>query len=139
MDPAQHPNWMRAVITCIHGGDRLGAVWSTNWCDSSALAHTLAHAEQPLWSLLLQCCSPLGRSYHRWDGEESTLRRTRTSSDMTSRASAPAPCDPKVVTATEHRNSPSSHQSDSCQHTLGEYVTHVHFRSSSPTKDTRHI
>ena len=33
---------------------------------------------------------------------------------------------------------PTSHQGDSCQHTLGEGVTHAHVRSSSPTKATGH-
>ena len=55
-----------------------------------------------------------------------------------------------VRMATEHRrspgspltgsshaiSSPTSHQGDSCQCTLAKYMTHAHFRSSSPTKGT---
>ena len=99
----------------------------------------LAHAKQSLQPLLLQCHSSLGWSCHWWEWEKSTPRGNRTSSDMTPRISVLASwnCN-KLVIATYHRSSPSSHQSDSYRNLLGESVAHTHFRSNSPTKDIRH-
>ena len=148
------------AVTGIHGGSRSGEVWSYDWCAKTIPAFAPAHNTSPFWPLLLWCCSSQGGMYHAERVEDENLRNG-TSSDLTLRASAPAPWDAtplpnSVVTATEHRRNPGSHlglavatlspspppphhhKGDSCKHNPGKNVTHVHFKSSSPTKVIGH-
>ena len=93
-----------------------------------------------------------------WERKGYMLTGNRTSWDPTLRASAPAPWDslPTLIgwcwplseekpwltpgsALSPFNSSPTSYQSDGCQHTLEKDTTQAHVRSSSPTKATRHM
>lgn len=151
-DPAQCPNGERVAIAGAGRGGGTGAVESSDGCWDQYVPWSTVGASS---SLACSHAAPLqGKSAYagRWENTHLQWNQLRPDSQgFFSHNLAPKPSPQQGIVGHQAEEKPrfrhgsgfspsipTSHQGDSCQHTLREDVTHAHFRSRSPTKATGH-